>query len=188
MLEQVPSACNCEGGFQLRHDRSSYPLLLLSERSIQLCEAPLRVRQYALTKMKSCRSSQSAVERQVTCALLTNTGRRSNDRSGRGRARRISGWTSAGTVVGRWRRIRQQSAGYRPVGVNQPRTSASRHGELTLPARSGRSLPSLDSSHSGEAVCFQSTYHMDRSVQICCRPLLCLSCYFALCVVSVFEQ
>ena len=60
--------------------------------------------------------------------------------------------------------------------------------EWVLSARNGRSLPSLDSSHSGEEVCFQSTYHMDRSVQTCCRPLLCLPCYFPLWVVSVFEQ
>lgn len=34
-------------------------------------------------RLESCRSSQSAVERQVAEVLLTRTGRRSNVRSGR---------------------------------------------------------------------------------------------------------
>lgn len=61
------------------------------------------------------------------------TNESSSVRSGRGPAADPTVSSSAGAVVRRWRRIRQLSAGYRPVGVNQLRTSASLHGELTLP-------------------------------------------------------
>lgn len=58
---------------------------------------------------------------------------------------------------------------------------------LQVTAKSRQSSPGRDSGHPGEAVCSPPTRHIDRGVQLCCRLLHSISCYFAMRIVFVLK-